>query len=226
MVASNKIWKRKGSFAAALIQFGYTTRDGMRPVDPSIRNAYKDLLDNEQAVRQWWDTKVPENKKNLWLSARAIHRNWKNFVNPKPKKPRQRWGRIIEGRALTEEEIRERSTIKPSKEAMEAKQRAEAEAEAKRLEGEQPDVSAERRALENEVADLRAENETLKAGLATPTVANGQPRAGIGASGRNPGPCQRPCQSDRQMAGQDDQRQARARCEGPDCDAQAAARSA
>jgi hypothetical protein len=140
----------------------------MKPIDPSIRSAYTELLRNEAAVKEWWDTKVEENKKNLWLSARAIHRNWKNSTKPKPPRKNNKSGG--RGAVLTEEEIRERSAIKPSKEAMEAKQRAEAEAEAKRLEDEQPDVSAERRALENEVADLRAENETLKAGLATPTA--------------------------------------------------------
>jgi hypothetical protein len=153
----------QGSFSQALMQFGFTSRDGMKPIDPSIRNAYKELLENETAVRAWWETEVTDAKKNLWLSARAIHRNWKNFVNPKPKKPRKKWGRIIEGQALTEEEIRERSRVKPSPEAMEAKQAAEAEAEAERLAQDDPEAAADRRKLEFEIDDLKAQ---LKEALA------------------------------------------------------------
>jgi hypothetical protein len=127
----------QGGFAAALIQYGFTTRDGMKPINPSIRNAYKDLLENETAVREWWDTQVPDDKKDLWLSARAIHRNWKNSSKPKrPPHPRP------SPQPTTEEEIRASSAIKPSKEAMETKAAAEAEAERRRLDDEEATLDA------------------------------------------------------------------------------------
>ena len=67
----------QGGFATALMQYGFTSRDGMKPINPSIRSDYADLLKNETAVCEWWGTKVPDDKKDLWLSARAIRRNWK-----------------------------------------------------------------------------------------------------------------------------------------------------
>ena len=66
----------QGGFGDALVQYGFTTRDGETPMDKGIRSNLKELLDNEQSVRNWWKA-VPERKKRDWLSARAIHRNWK-----------------------------------------------------------------------------------------------------------------------------------------------------
>ena len=128
----------QGGFTTALVQCGFTSRDGMKPINPSIRNAYKDLLENETAVREWWDTQVPDDKKDLWLSARAIHRNWK--ASTKPKQPRKPKAPLPQ--PMTEEEIRASSAIKPSKEAMETKAAAEAEAERRRLDSEEATLDA------------------------------------------------------------------------------------
>jgi hypothetical protein len=129
----------QGGFTIALVQCGFTSRDGMKPINPSIRNAYKGLLENETAVREWWDTQVPDDKKDLWLSARAIHRNWKNSTN-KPKQSRKPKAPLPQ--PMTEEEIRERSAMRPSKDAAEAKQAAEAEAERRRLDSEEATLDA------------------------------------------------------------------------------------
>src|SRR5262245_20112053 len=79
----------QGGFGDALVQYGFTNRDGS-PMDKGIRSNLKALLDNEKDVRAWW-LKVPERKKRDWLSARAIHRHWLKFKQPKdpnaPKKP-------------------------------------------------------------------------------------------------------------------------------------------
>jgi len=128
----------QGGFTIALVQCGFTSRDGMKPINPSIRNAYKGLLENETAVREWWDTQVPDDKKDLWLSARAIHRNWK--ASTKPKQPRKPKAPLPQ--PMTEEEIRASSAIKPSKEAMETKAAAEAEAERRRLDSEEATLDA------------------------------------------------------------------------------------
>lgn len=77
----------QGAFADALVQYGFTSRDG-GPMAKSIRSNLKNLLDNEQAVRTWW-AKVPEKRKRDWISPRAIHRHWKESLRPAdaPRKP-------------------------------------------------------------------------------------------------------------------------------------------
>jgi len=72
----------QGGFAEALAQYGFTARDGETAIDKGIRSNLKELLDNEQAVREWWKT-VPDRKKRDWLSARAIYRHWKASTRPK-----------------------------------------------------------------------------------------------------------------------------------------------
>ena len=80
----------QGGFGDALVQYGFTARDGETPIDKGIRSNLKELLENEREVREWWKT-VAERKKRDWLSARAIFRNWKASTKTKdpdaPKKP-------------------------------------------------------------------------------------------------------------------------------------------
>src|SRR5262249_14872553 len=73
--------------ADALVQYGFTARDG-GPMQKSIRSDYKALLDHEADVRAWW-AKVPERRKRNWLSARAIHKNWKAAQRPDDAPKRQ-----------------------------------------------------------------------------------------------------------------------------------------
>jgi len=70
----------QGAFADALVQYGFTSRDG-GPMAKSIRSNLKNLLDNEQAVRKWWAS-VPQKTKRDWISARAIHNHWKASLRP------------------------------------------------------------------------------------------------------------------------------------------------
>ena len=74
----------QGGFADALVQYGFTARDG-GPMNKAIRSHLKTLLENEQSVRAWW-TKVPERTKRDWLSAKAIYTHWKTSQDP-PRKP-------------------------------------------------------------------------------------------------------------------------------------------
>lgn len=80
----------RGAYGDALVQYGFTDRTGEKPVDESIRNSYEDLRTHEAEVRAWWAT-VPEQKKRHWMSARAIHRQWKKWkkaqANPQPEDP-------------------------------------------------------------------------------------------------------------------------------------------
>ena len=77
----------QGGFAAALVQFGFTARDG-GPMNKAIVSHFKGLHDNEQAVRAWWAS-VPDKKKRDWLSAKAIYSHWQASLIPKatPKTP-------------------------------------------------------------------------------------------------------------------------------------------
>lgn len=72
----------QGSFADALVQYGFTNRDG-GPIDKSIRSNYKALLDHEEDVRAWWNSKRAHEKRD-WDSARAIYRNWQASKKPPP----------------------------------------------------------------------------------------------------------------------------------------------
>jgi hypothetical protein len=72
---------KQGGFGDALVQYGFTARDGETPMDKGIRSNLKELLDNEKAVRAWWGS-VEERKKRDWVSARAIYRNWKVSTKP------------------------------------------------------------------------------------------------------------------------------------------------
>src|SRR5262249_4602021 len=71
----------QGGFGNAVLQYGFTMRDGQTTMDKSIRSNLKELLENEKAVRAWWN-KVEERKKRDWLSARAIYRHWKASTKP------------------------------------------------------------------------------------------------------------------------------------------------
>jgi hypothetical protein len=71
----------QGAFAAALIQYGFINRDG-GPIDKSIRSNLREMLENEEAVRAWWN-KVPDRTKRDWVSARAIYRRWKASKQPR-----------------------------------------------------------------------------------------------------------------------------------------------
>src|SRR5262245_19969716 len=77
----------RGAFGDALVQYGYTARDG-GPMNKAIVSHLKALLDNEAAVRTWW-AKVPEPKGRHWLSAKAIYTNWQASLKP-PKGQEQR----------------------------------------------------------------------------------------------------------------------------------------
>src|SRR5262249_46795976 len=70
----------QGGFTDALVQYGFTNRDG-GPMNKAIRSHLKHLLEHEQKVRAWW-AKVPERKKRDWLSAKAIYTNWKKSLKP------------------------------------------------------------------------------------------------------------------------------------------------
>jgi hypothetical protein len=74
---------KQGGFGDALVQYGFTARDGETPMDKGIRSNLKELLDNEKEVRAWWD-QTDGRKKRDWISARAIHRNWKRPNKPPP----------------------------------------------------------------------------------------------------------------------------------------------
>ena len=76
----------QGGFADALVQYGFSARDGSSPLDKGIRSNLKELRRNEKDVRGWWGG-VPENKKRDWLSARAIYRHWKRWKASKSPKP-------------------------------------------------------------------------------------------------------------------------------------------
>ena len=71
----------RGSLAQALIQWGFTARDPDREIDKGIRSKLKEMLEEEPKVRSWWKS-VPAHKKNFWLSAPAIYRNWKKDTAP------------------------------------------------------------------------------------------------------------------------------------------------
>jgi hypothetical protein len=77
----------QGDYAEALVQYGFTSRDG-GPMNKAIRSAHKTLLDNEQQVRAWWGN-LPEQKKRDWVSAKTICTHWKRSqLDPnRPKKP-------------------------------------------------------------------------------------------------------------------------------------------
>src|SRR5262249_32079516 len=73
----------RGGLTDALVQYGFTNRDG-GPMQKSIRSNYTTLLDHEAEGRKWWKG-VPERTKRDWLSARAIHRHW--IASKKPRDP-------------------------------------------------------------------------------------------------------------------------------------------
>src|SRR5262249_43636233 len=75
----------QGGFARALMQYGFTNRDG-GPMDKGIRSNFNALLENEDEVRAWWNG-VPERQKRDWLSARAIFKHWAASKRPKTPKP-------------------------------------------------------------------------------------------------------------------------------------------
>jgi hypothetical protein len=77
----------RGGFTDALVQYGFTARDG-GPMNKAIRSHLSQLLAHEAEVRAWWE-KVPERVKRDWLSAKAIHRHWTNSKKPAdaPRKP-------------------------------------------------------------------------------------------------------------------------------------------
>jgi len=153
----------QGAYRDALMQFGYTNRDRTKPLDPAIRNDYQFLLNNEAAIRAWWNS-VSEANKDSWHSVRAIVRNFKNCDKPKGSHKNKKWGAIIEGRPLTEEELREVASLnKPSPEAIQARMAANAEAEAEELAKAEasPSLSERNReleriklALESQIKDL------------------------------------------------------------------------
>jgi DNA repair exonuclease SbcCD ATPase subunit len=69
----------QGAFESALIQYGFTSRDGLSAIDKSIRSNLKELLEHEEEVRAWWMT-VPDMFKREWLSISSIHRHWKAYT--------------------------------------------------------------------------------------------------------------------------------------------------
>ena len=77
----------RGGLADALVQYGFTSRDG-GPMNKAIRSFHTQCLDNEDAIRKWW-AKVPERAKRDWLSAKAIYTHWNKTRKPadEPHKP-------------------------------------------------------------------------------------------------------------------------------------------
>ena len=71
----------RGAFSEALVQYGFTARDGTA-INKAIRSALAELLTNETAVREWWAA-VPVKRKREWLSASAIYRHWKKSQRPR-----------------------------------------------------------------------------------------------------------------------------------------------
>jgi hypothetical protein len=76
----------KGGFTDALVQYGFTARDG-GPMNKAIRSHLGQLLEHEAEVRAWWET-VPQPTKRDWLSAKAVWSHWTNSKKP-PAVPRQ-----------------------------------------------------------------------------------------------------------------------------------------
>jgi hypothetical protein len=78
---------RQGGFDAALIRYGYVSRDGTRAISPTIRTQLRELLENETEVRAWWFT-LSDKSKRHWLSPSSIHRQfmkWKRRGSPQLK---------------------------------------------------------------------------------------------------------------------------------------------
>jgi hypothetical protein len=71
----------QGAYGDALVQYGFTARDGTA-INKAIRSAYADLLRDEAAVRVWWES-VPDKRKREWLSASAVYRHWKASQRPR-----------------------------------------------------------------------------------------------------------------------------------------------
>jgi hypothetical protein len=77
----------QGAFESALIQYGYTSRDGLHAIDKGIRSNAGELLEHEDEVRAWWMT-VPDMLKREWLSISSIHRHWNAYTKKtKRRKP-------------------------------------------------------------------------------------------------------------------------------------------
>jgi hypothetical protein len=85
---------RPSALGDALVQYGYTARDGTA-MNKAVRSHLKTLLENEASVRAWWekvnkDHKTKRTARN-WLSASAIHKHWSRAQRPvdpdAPRKP-------------------------------------------------------------------------------------------------------------------------------------------
>jgi hypothetical protein len=144
--------KQRGGFEQALVQYGFVDRDG-GPLHKSIRSDYTALLREEPKVRAWWAT-VPERRKRFWLSARALHRHWKNTQkSPDPQTPRPPPSRVAADHR--DENTRLNARV------------AELEAELDRVRSENPGAkpqtapSDELLAARKEIKRLRAENVKL-----------------------------------------------------------------
>ena len=70
----------KGGFTDALVQYGFTARDG-GPMNKAIVSHWANCSNTKPTVRAWW-AKVPERTKRDWLSAKAIHSHWTNSRKP------------------------------------------------------------------------------------------------------------------------------------------------
>jgi hypothetical protein len=77
----------RGTLVDALVQFGFTSRDG-GPMNKALISHHKQLLENEQAVRAWW-AKLDERTKRDWFSAKAVYTHWTASLQPKaaPRQP-------------------------------------------------------------------------------------------------------------------------------------------
>jgi hypothetical protein len=143
----------QGGFATALMQKGFTTRNGLDPIDPSIRADFRTLLENKEEVRKWWNSEVANDKKRVWTSARSIARGWK-ASKKEPRTATTRSNRITPAEPKLEAWAKPGSG-KPSPERMQAKEKAEAEAEAKKL-------AAQEAAKSDTLDKLREKNRTLE----------------------------------------------------------------
>jgi hypothetical protein len=95
----------QGGFDAALIAYGYTSRDGKTAIDPAIRSQLKELLEQEEEVRAWWWT-LSDNAKRNWLSPSSIHRQYMKWKRHGPQlKRNDRGANLADQLAVARDEI-------------------------------------------------------------------------------------------------------------------------
>jgi hypothetical protein len=140
------------------------------------------ICEHEAEVRKWRDG-LDEDKQYAWAGPSAVMRHCPLFAKPDKKTH----ARQMPAQPLTEEQLRERSAIKPSAEAMKAKEAANAEAEAKKLGAVEAEADKLRErvhaaemaksALESQVEELEQQVANLSAGAKAAAPSAGIPAA-------------------------------------------------